>query len=165
MRRSRPTTHADASAPRPSRRIYREEPGKLREPVSCPGCGASYRNGRWTWDVAPEEAAEHVCPACKRIDTGYPAGVLHVAGKFAAANRGELENLVRNLEERESAEHPLKRIMDITDDGSGFTVTVTDGDLAMAFGRALERAYDGRLEHPPTTSEKENLVRVSWTRD
>jgi hypothetical protein len=27
------------------------------------------------------------------------------------------------------------------------------------------KAYAGRLEHPPTTSDKENVVRVRWFRD
>jgi hypothetical protein len=106
-----------------------------------------------------------VCPACERIATDYPAGVLHVGGGFASSHRDELLSLVRHVEERERDEHPLKRIMGVSDEGTGFAVTVTDGKLAQSFGRALQRAYEGRLEHPPTTAEKENLVRVRWTRD
>jgi hypothetical protein len=48
---------------------------------------------------------------------------------------------------------------------SGFVAETTDGKLAHAIGRALHKAYAGKLEHTPTTAEKENLVRVRWLRD
>lgn len=169
MARKRSTTHSAARQPRPARRIHDEAPGaahgKLPEIAGCPRCGASYRDGRWTWQTPPVGSYEHVCPACERIAEDYPAGVLHVEGEFAASRRDELVGLIRNIEERERAEHPLKRIMAIVDEGSGFVVTVTDAKLVDSFGRALKSAYDGSLEHPPTTSDKENLVRVRWTRD
>jgi NMD protein affecting ribosome stability and mRNA decay len=164
MRRKR-SDEQESPRERPARRIHREVGGKHREIAACPRCGASYRKGRWTWETAPVGSHELVCPACERIESRYPAGVLHVGGEFARAHRDELLHLIRHVEERERGDHPLKRIMEIADEGSGFTVSATDGKLALAFGRALEKAYDGELEHPPTTSEKENLVRVRWTRD
>lgn len=165
MRRERSTTHVDAKTPPHSRRIHREAPPKLPEPTVCPSCSASYRKGRWTWDAAADGAEEHLCPACQRIESGYPAGVLHVEGAFVEAHRQDLEHLVRNIEKRERALHPMRRIIEIQDEGTGFMVTVTDADLAMSFGRALTSAYDGEFEHPPTTADTENLVRVRWTRD
>lgn len=165
MRRQRSSTHPAAGKPRPSRRIHEEPPGKLPELAACPRCGASYRDGRWTWKSAPAGAYEHVCPACERIASDYPAGVLHVEGSFVAAHRGELLALIRGVEERERDEHPLKRVMDVTDEGTGFVVTVTDAKLAQSLGRALKKAYAGHLESPPSTSEKQNLVRVRWARD
>ena len=53
----------------------------------------------------------------------------------------------------------------VEDEGDGFVVKVTDAKLAESFGHALEKAYAGKLDSPPTTSEKENLVRVHWSRD
>ena len=165
MRRQRSSTHPAAGQPRPARRIHEEVQGKLPEPAACPRCGASYRNGRWTWQSATADAASHVCPACERIESDYPAGVVHVEGGFAAAHREELVGLIRGVEERERGEHPLKRVMAIVDEGDGFAVTVTDGKLAESMGSALKSAYEGELERPPTTSEKGNLVRVRWARD
>jgi hypothetical protein len=159
-----PDQRGSHEAPR-NRRIHREPPPKLPEMASCPGCRASYREGRWTWEAAPVGCYEHVCPACERIAKDYPAGVLEVAGAFARAHREELIHLVRNVEKRESAEHPLKRIMLVEDDERGFSVSVTDEKLARSCGRALEQAYEGDLLEPPSTSDVENLVRVRWTRD
>ena len=165
MTRQRSKTHSGAGQPRPARRIHKETEGKLPEPAVCPKCGASYHNGRWTWKTAPAGSYEHVCPACERIESDYPAGVLHIGGAFAAAHRDEILGLLRNVESAERDEHPLKRIMGIKDEESGLLVSVTDAKLTESLGHALERAYSGQLERPPTTSEKENLVRVRWTRD
>jgi len=169
MPRKRSTSHTAARTPRPARRIHDEAPaqatGKLREVAACPSCGASYRNGRWTWKPATATAYRRICPACDRIETRYPAGVLHVEGEFARTHREDLLGLIGNLAEREGAEHPLKRIMAIADEGPGWAVTTTDAKLVESMGRALKKAYEGRLEHPATTSDKENLVRVRWRRD
>lgn len=164
MTRKRSPTHPAARQPRPSRRIH-EETGKLPELAGCPRCSASYREGRWTWRKPPVGAYEHVCPACARIEDDYPAGVLQLEGAFVGEHRDELIALIRNVEERERSEHPLKRVMKIEDTGAGFSVATTDGKLAQSLGRALEHAYAGSLQQPRTTSETENLVRVQWTRD
>jgi len=167
MPRKPSTTHPPARNPRPSRRIHedRQGNGKLPELACCPSCRASYRAGRWTWQTAPVDAYQRTCPACERIESGYPAGVLQVAGDFAVTHRDDLIGLIRNVEERERSTHPLKRVMAIADEGAGFSVSVTDAKLVDAMGRALKHAYAGHLEHPPTTSDKENLVRARWSRD
>ena len=167
MRRKRSPTHPGDRTPRPLRRIPEEggAQGKLPELAVCPGCGASYRKGRWTWQAAPVGSYERTCPACERIAARYPAGVLRAEGAFAVAHRDELVALVRNVEERERATHPLKRVMGIEEDERGFVAETTDAELARALGRALHRAYSGELEQAPTTAERENLVRVRWLRE
>jgi hypothetical protein len=141
MRSKRSATHPPTGTPRSAHRVFEEKAGKLPDLAVCPDCRASYRSGRWTWQPAPADAYEHTCPACERIASDYPAGVVHLQGDFATSHRDELVGLLRNLEERERAEHPLKRIMAIADEGSGFAVSVTDAKLAETFGRALERAH------------------------
>jgi len=152
-----------------NRRIDDSHPGapkgKLREIAGCPQCGASYREGRWTWDAAPVGSYEHVCPACERIAQDYPAGVVHLAGGFVNEHRDELVGLLRNHEERERSGHPLKRIMAIEDDEEGIAVKTTDAKLAESLGRALHHAYSGSLALPPTSRDKGNLARVRWSRE
>lgn len=153
-----------AGEPR-TQRIHEERGGKLPELADCPDCGACYREGRWTWRKAPVGSYQHVCPACQRIANDDPAGVVRVEGKFAIDHREEIEGLLRNIEEREKTEHPLKRIMSIEDEAPGYVVSVTDAKLAQTFGHALEKAYRGKLEHSPTTRESSQFARVHWTRD
>jgi NMD protein affecting ribosome stability and mRNA decay len=164
MRRKRSSTHSAAKQPRPARRAPSGAREKLADATACPNCGASYREGRWTWEPALVGSSEQQCPACERIAGRYPAGVLRVEGAFAREHRGDLIGLVRNVEERERAEHPLNRVMSIEENENGFVVETTNGKLAQALGRALHKAYAGQLEHPPTTADKENLVRVRWVR-
>jgi NMD protein affecting ribosome stability and mRNA decay len=164
MRRTKSSTGTTRTE-RPSRRIHAETPSKLSTATRCPDCGATYRRGRWTWAQAPADAAALRCPACVAIATDDPAGVVEVSGKFAAAHFDELLALVHHVAERERAEHPLKRVMAIADAGEGFAVKTTDAKLAEAIGRAIGKAYAGKLVLPRTTAEKSNLVRVSWRRD
>ena len=169
MRRKRSPTHSAAQQPRPRRRVPDRAAagnrGKRPDVARCPGCGASYREGRWTWRSAPADAYPQTCPACERAAARDPAGVVRVEGAFAAAHRDELIALVRSVEERERSDHPLKRVMRLQERKNGFVAETTDAKLARSLGRALRKAYAGELEEPPTTAEEGSLVRVRWVRD
>jgi hypothetical protein len=137
--------------------------GKLPDPTACPRCGAIYRAGRWTWGAPPADAHRTDCPACRRAADGVPAGLVTVKGEFAASHRDEVRNLVRNVEEREKAEHALKRIMAMSEgeDGS-LEIATTDAKLARAIGEALHSAYRGELDYQFV--ESESCFRATWTR-
>ncbi len=165
MRRHREPTHPAASTPRGARRIHDEPAGKLPEFAACPGCRASYRNGRWTWESPPVGSYALECPACKRIAADDAAGELRIEGRFAAAHRDEIEGCLRNVETRERDEHPLKRIMSIREDGQALVVRVTDAKLLSQLGHALASAWDGELVLPRTTADKSSLARAAWHRD
>ncbi len=135
---------------------------KLSEPTVCPDCGAVFHEGRWAWGEAPADANRASCPACQRVQDRVPAGFLTVRGSFLQAHREELMNLIRNVEEREKAEHPLKRIMGFEEQDDGLVVTFTDPHLARAAGEALEHAYEGELDF--AYQEGEYLLRVFWKR-
>jgi NMD protein affecting ribosome stability and mRNA decay len=136
--------------------------GKLADPTRCPGCGASFHKGRWTWQAAPEGAAEHRCPACERIRDGFPAGYVTLAGEYFASHRDEILNLVRNCEAAEKLEHPLQRIMTIDAETDGVVVKTTDAHLARHIAERVHDACKGSLavQH----SREENLFRASWRR-
>jgi hypothetical protein len=38
------------------------------------------------------------CPACRRTDDHYPAGILTISGAFAAAHDEEIRSLARHVE-------------------------------------------------------------------
>jgi hypothetical protein len=168
MRRQRSKTHAAQSLPRQDaqKKPLRSDPyalrSKLPDPSACTECRAIYRAGRWAWGAPPADAARVTCPACKRIADGYPAGVVELRGAYVAGHREEIERLARNVEERERAEHPLKRIAWVVAKGGALEIATTDGKLARGIGAALRRAHRGTLRVP--ASSREQIVRVSWTR-
>ena len=135
---------------------------KYHEPTACPECGASYRNGRWTWSAPDEDSIERLCPACQRIHDQFPAGYVTLKGKFARDHREEIIAAVRGCELREKAEHPMQRIIAINDVAAGIEVQTTDGHLARGIAEALCDAYKGRAQ--VRYAKDENLVRAVWER-
>ncbi len=134
---------------------------KLPEPTVCPQCGAIYRHGRWQWGRKPDEAREIVCPACRRIKDGSPAGSVTLHGGFARQHRAEIVGLVRNEEAAETREHPLNRVIAIAEADDGLVVFTTDIHLPRRIGAALKRAFHGEVNLH--FDEAEYFVRVDWT--
>lgn len=135
---------------------------KLPEPASCPDCGATYRQGRWTWQKAPAKALKHRCPACQRIQDDFPAGQVTLKGPFVVAHRNELVSAIRAREAHEKSDHPLERIMALEESAGGFTITTTGVHLARGIAHALHDAYQGSLSL--RYNRKENHMRATWTR-
>ncbi|HEX9171618.1 MAG TPA: BCAM0308 family protein [Telluria sp.] len=131
-------------------------------PAVCSGCGAVFHDGRWQWLLAPEHAHRTRCPACRRIDDGMPAGWVSMEGDYAHAHAAGLLELARNLEAREKAEHPLQRIMAVSEEPGKVVVTTTGLNLARAIGNALHRAHKGELDIH--CAPDQYLLRVSWRR-
>lgn len=138
------------------------EIGKLSEPAVCSNCGAVYREGRWQWITAPLDAYLTRCPACKRIHQKMPAGYVSIQGQFAHDHRDQILSVIHNLETREKAAHPLKRIMWIEYQEEGLLLTCTDIHLARSIGDALHKAYRGELNYQ--FSDAEYMLRVRWKR-
>ncbi|HEY0665301.1 MAG TPA: BCAM0308 family protein [Gallionella sp.] len=134
---------------------------KIEEPAVCTQCGAVFKQGRWQWLPAPENAYRATCPACHRIHDEFPAGFLTLQGNFYQSHRAEVMHLIRNHEKHERAEHPLKRIMAVEDKNGRTLVTTTDIHLARGLGEALHHAYHGELEFH--YNPEQDLLRVSWT--
>ena len=139
-----------------------DERRKWPEQTSCSRCGALYLNGRWTWYEKTTEGNHTICPACRRIIDHYPAGYIQLEGAFIEQHRDEIFNLIHNIEELEKAEHPLERIMDITDASDHTLITTTGIHLARRIGEALAKAYGG--EYTFQYADAAELIRVSWQR-
>jgi NMD protein affecting ribosome stability and mRNA decay len=135
---------------------------KLSGPTACPECGAVFHAGRWSWAAKPAGAHESLCPACRRVRDRYPAGYVTLAGKFTLDHHKEVLGLAHNVEAREKAEHPLKRIMDVQKQDEEVLITTTDMHLARSIGDALKHAYEGELAYQYT--KEQNILRVSWRR-
>jgi hypothetical protein len=137
---------------------------QLPQPSVCSECGVVYTEGRWQWlTQTPPGAEEILCPACRRVRDRVPAGFLTLSGGFLTEHRGEIMRLIRNKVDEQKAQHPMKRLMDITDGEGGETVvTFTDVHLPRGVGEAIERAYEGELEINYT--EEAGIVRAVWRR-
>ncbi len=135
---------------------------KWPEPTTCTECNAVYLEGRWTWYEPPAKANKVVCPACRRIAEKYPAGYLELKGSFLKEHREEMLNLIRNEEKDEKGEHPLERIMDITEAEEQTLITTTGIHIARRIGEAVSRAYKGDLSF--TYGDGEKSIRVLWDR-
>lgn len=137
-------------------------PAKLSDPAVCSECDAVYRRGRWIWGARPAAAVRTVCPACRRIQDRFPGGVLRLSGPYLAEHREDILGLVRSQEAREKAEHPLVRIMAITDKSDGVEVTTTHSHLARRIGDALHSAHRGELHLHYV--EEDPAIRAEWRR-
>ena len=135
---------------------------KPPEPARCPGCGACWRKGRWTWDAADPDSHDHLCPACRRIRDDFPAGFVTLAGPFLEEHREEIQGLVKHCESDEKARHPLQRIMAIKPSREGLLITTTDVHLARSIAERVHGAYQGELEF--SYNKSDNLLRASWSR-
>lgn len=135
---------------------------KIKGPAVCSGCGAVFQDGRWSWVAAPSKAHEALCPACHRIEDRVPAAFLTLRGTYLADHKDEIMNLIHNYEEREKAEHPLKRIMSVEKLEGALEIRFTEAHLARGIGEALHKAYQGELDYQYT--DEDIMLRVTWTR-
>jgi NMD protein affecting ribosome stability and mRNA decay len=133
---------------------------KLKEPAGCRQCGAVYHNGRWQWTTELVPPKEDVCPACRRIEDGLPAGILTLHGDFARRHENEILNLARHEETAEKAEHPLNRIANIERTDTGLVIATTDTRLPRRIGEAIKRAYRGTLDMH--FDDAAYFVRADW---
>jgi hypothetical protein len=135
---------------------------KFPDPVACPECGASYRNGRWTWAGADDDMLKLKCPACRRTEANYPAGELTLTGPFLREHRADVLNIVMTREARARRDYPMQRLIEVFDVPGGVRVTTTDGSLARSLALAIHEACKGELD---LRFEKDPaFVRAAWFR-
>ncbi len=151
--------HVDEIVPEAGGDPYRDSHKHAR--CTCPECGATFIDGRWTWKATSDVGESHLCPACARIRDSYPAGFLSLRIPPQAAHRKELLDLVANEAEAERREHPLNRVITTEDRGTEIMITTTDDHLPRRIGRAIEHAFGGKLhvrQEPGAPA-----VHVTWT--
>jgi len=136
--------------------------GKYQEPSVCTGCGAIFKKGHWSWGVVEAGAHKHLCPACQRIHDRIPAGLVTISGDFFPQHQQEILNLIHNTEAKEKSQHPLQRIMNLTMEENGATISLTDFHLTKAIVEALKSAYQGEADL--NFVDKDNVMRGHWQR-
>jgi hypothetical protein len=136
---------------------------KVEEPAVCPQCGVVFHAGRWQWIKRPKDAREVLCPACHRISVRFPAGVVTLAGPMVAANKAEMTRIARNQEKAIRQEHPLNRIMSISEGPDELVISTTDIHLPSQIGKAIKRAFHGKLH--VQFDGNSYFVRAHWHRE
>lgn len=139
---------------------------KWPDPTLCNRCGCVFSDGRWSWRELPEDVRDvhrTLCPACKRIEDNLPAGYVDLMGDFFMAHKDEMLNLIKNEADAEKQEHPMERIMEISEKSDGGVLITTTGiHVARRLGAAVERAYKGQLDY--TYGDDEKSIKVVWCR-
>jgi NMD protein affecting ribosome stability and mRNA decay len=135
---------------------------KLPDPTLCTECGVLFSEGRWVWKGTEDKVNETVCPACRRIADGNPAGTVTIRGDFFENRTDEVENLINNTEKAETLQRPMERLMQVVHDVDGTVVTTTGVHIARRIGDALARAYGG--DYSIEYLDQEKRVRISVTR-
>jgi ribosomal subunit interface protein len=170
-----PTHEPSDKRPHHARDTIRSEAGhdpynlaaSLPGPAVCGSCGVAFSDGRWHWLPAGAKAQTGwdrvTCPACRRMDEGFPAGIVVLQGAFLEAHGDDVVALVRAEEELEKKEHPLNRIASFEQSPGRIELTTTDTHLPRRIVYALRRAYEGELalKYAPSAG----TVRAEWHRD
>ena len=141
--------------------VYRSRT-KLPDATLCSGCGAVFRKGRWVWGAPPLGARKTSCPACRRTAEGLPAGRIELQGVFFGEHHDEILNLVKNVEDKEKANHPMERIMSIDERSDRTVVSTTGIHVARGIGSALSSAYAGELSM--RYLDGEIGIQIRWVR-
>jgi NMD protein affecting ribosome stability and mRNA decay len=172
MRSDKGSTTA-ATTPSVDRDAGREQPAhRPREPVLCAGCGAVSVRSRWSRSANARRRVAaaglpidvRFCPACRRRESGLPRGFVHVDGDFVGPHRDSIVRLLHDEAARAAEDNPLARVLDWGDDGTGgMIVTTTTEHLAIRLGRALEKAFEGKVLYG--FSHQNTLAHVWWHRD
>ena len=136
--------------------------------AECESCQAVYRNKRWyvNGDLvkAGTPTTKVVCPACLKIRDNFPGGIVTLAGGYVLPNKRAIMKLVKNEEDRARGFNPLERVMSIKENGRGsIVINTTNEKLAQRLGRAIKKAFHGRLVY--NWSHDNKLVRVDWERE
>lgn len=142
-----------------------------KEPIVCAGCGATYVKRRWTHEPAGRVKAAagrpitvRICAGCRHRTGGTPHGFVHLDGTFVAEHLADLRRLIENEAARAREDNPTAQTIEIGGDGlGGLIVTTTTEHLAVRLGRAIEKAFRGRLVYG--FSHENKLAHVWWHRD
>ena len=163
------TTFTHRPEPRDDVRTQEAPP----EPIVCAGCGAVYVHKHWSHSKAArlrsreadQPVSIRICGACRRRRSGMPHGFVHVDGGFVPLHRDDIVRLLKNEAARAAEDNPLAQIIDWHESGhtDDVLVTTTTEHLAIRLGRALEKAFDGRVLYG--FSHENKLAHVWWHRD
>ena len=109
--------------------------------VVCKTCRAVHERGKWRW---PDGAESALCPACHRIEDRAPAHVVRL-DDVPEEQRTELIAMIHHTADEEARQHPIERLMWVTDTKSRIEVALTGVHLARRLRAAITRSWRQRF--------------------
>ena len=128
-----------------------------------------YRHGHWALDPATyrrladdPEVNRINCPACQKIASGYPEGIVTLSGSYLWKHEAEIERILSNAAKKALAKNPFERVMRRHREQDKLVIETTDRKLAEHLGRILHKAHQGELQISWDGSP--GACRVHWER-
>ena len=141
----------------------------LKDPSLCTSCKTVYRHGHWALDPATyrrladdPEVNRINCPACQKIASGYPEGIVTLSGSYLWKHEAEIERILSNAAKKALAKNPFERVMRRHREQDKLVIETTDRKLAEHLGRVLHKAHQGELQISWDGSP--GACRVHWER-
>lgn len=104
-----------------------------------------------------------ICAGCRQRRNGLAHGYLHIDGDFFPAHRQDIERLLQNQAAHAREDNPLSQILSWANlDGGALLVGTSTEHLAQRLGRALGKAYHGKVHY--AFSHENKMAHVSWRR-
>jgi NMD protein affecting ribosome stability and mRNA decay len=140
---------------------------KYPDGMVCPDCEAVYQGGHWLWPREDETSDttgndRYLCPACRRIQDNFPAGVVFLEGEYLTRRREEIVNLVDRIVKEETDKSPLRRVINREENRGTIAIHLTDDHMARHLGEAVHRAHKGDLKMK--YGDETRFLRVYWNR-
>lgn len=158
-KRGRKTTNSDPFLPH----------DRNRATLLCTTCHAVFHRNRWTSDPKLYQALKlnpkvnkSNCPACQKIDAGFPEGIVTLRGPYLWEHEDEIRTILKKEEDRAQRKNPLERIIRMTRQQDELVIETTEEKLAEHLGRVLHRAHQGELKI--SWAGDPDICRVSWER-
>ncbi|MBS2008015.1 MAG: hypothetical protein JST01_13295 [Cyanobacteria bacterium SZAS TMP-1] len=137
----------------------------------CTACGAI--NSHKFWFCNQKKHAElskdpltryAVCPGCQRVaDKHYEGELILESADMLKAKDVVYATLYHTLS-KAYMHNPLSQVAVVDDDGDKMRIMTTTCTLAERLGKAMHRAFKGKLKIKPSTGVGKKFVRVEWTK-
>ena len=133
--------------------------------VVCPKCGMMEAKKRWFHDAVVLESKkiiheERLCPGCEAVQNGWIEGEIALKHDIARLVPNQIENFVRNIEEKYRWEDPKNRIVKIQKFKNMWKVFTASVFLARMIGEHLEKQYQSHTSYKFGRGQK--YVYVVW---
>lgn len=137
--------------------------------VICEHCLAIGQHKHWFFDhklskqLAGDPLVRFVtCPGCKRVEDKIYEGEVTLDSPLLAANKDMVYGTLFHEAAKGFLHNPLSRVAVFEDSGDKIRIVTTTCTLAERLGKAIYKAFKGKIEIKPSPGEQ--FVFVKWWR-